>query len=251
MISLEQIGTPILIVGALVTLVGFIWLMRVAFRAGLGWGMLLILGSVISLGGTIWLLQAAFQKEFLLGVVALALAPFLIFLLLHRRKSWKPTMCILLGVGIAASPIAINWAVEKYVPKGPVETVVDGEIHLTLTGAEKVDYTYLKSKRTVNVLQMANADVNDDTLQYLANMNALVELDINDTQITDAGLVTLAKLPALSKLRLRGTKITDAGFREHLLNKEPLIELDLTGTAVASKTVREWKGGKEGRKALK
>lgn len=248
---MERIGVAILVVGVLVTLGGIGWLMRVAFKAGLVWGVLLILGSLVSLGGTIWLLQAAFQFQFLLGIAALALAPFLIFLLLHRRESWKPTVCILVGTGIIASPIGINWAIEKFIPPGPRERDVNGEIHLTLTGVPNVDYAYLKSKENVNVLQMANPDVTDDTLQYLGGMQALTELDLNDTKITDAGLARLAPLPALAKLRLRGTSITDAGFRQHLFENERLDELDLTGTAVASKTVREWKSRKEGRKALK
>jgi hypothetical protein len=248
--SLEQIGLPILIVGVLVTLVGFFWLLRVAFKAGFFWGLLLIVGSLITLGGVIWLLQEAFQVQFLLGVLVVALAPFLLFVPLHRRKAWKPTVVILVGVGIIASPIAINWFIDTFIPRGPRERVVDGEIHLTLTGSQ-VDYSYLKTKNNVNVLQMANPDVTDDTLQYLADMKVLAELDLNDTQITDAGLALLAQLPALEKVRLRNTKITDAGFRQHLLDKDWLYELDLTGTEVASRTVREWKSRKEGRKALK
>jgi hypothetical protein len=248
--SLEQIGLPILIVGALVAFIGFLWLLRAAFKAGFFWGLLLILGSMVAIGGTIWLLQAAFEVQFFLGVAAVALTPFLLFMLLHRRRSWAPTVCILVGLGIIASPIAINWFVETFIPKGPREREVDGEIHLTLTGVKEVDYAYLKSKSNVNVLQMANPDVTDSTLRHLTEMTALVELDLNDTQITDEGLAIVAQLPALEKLRLRGTKITDAGFREHLFDKEQLSELDLTGTAVAGKTVRGWKNLKKGRKAL-
>ena len=47
------------------------------------------------------------------------------------------------------------------------------------------------------------------------------------------------------------TKITDEGFRQNLLAKESLMNLDLTATSVAPKTVREWKAVKPDRKALK
>jgi hypothetical protein len=98
---------------------------------------------------------------------------------------------------------------------------------------------------------MANADVTDETLEHLRKLPLLRELDLNDTQITDAGLAILAELPALATLRLRNTKITDAGFKEHLFGKDELIELDLTGTQVASATARAWKKLKDGRKYLK
>lgn len=101
------------------------------------------------------------------------------------------------------------------------------------------------------VLQMANSDVNDETLRYLAGLKQLRELDLNNTQVTDAGLKELAELPKLRDLRLARTKITDDGFRQYLLGKESLMNLDLTGTSVASKTVREWKSANSERKALK
>lgn len=128
---------------------------------------------------------------------------------------------------------------------------MDGELHITLTGWEQNNYDVLRARPKTVVLQMANADVSDATLEHLRELPLLRELDLNDTQITDAGLATLAELPALETLRLRNTKITDAGFKQHLFDGERLIELDLTGTQVASATVRAWKTLKEGRKALK
>jgi hypothetical protein len=157
---------------------------------------------------------------------------------------------MLLGLGILASPLAINWVATSFLPEGPRERVVGGETHVTLTGLPDYDYATLSGKTDIQVLQMANANVTDHTLQHLQHMRVLKELDLNDTQITDVGLASLARLPALEKLRLRNTKITDAGFWQHLFDLERLDELDLTGTAVAGKTVRAWKAAKKGRKSL-
>jgi len=84
-----------------------------------------------------------------------------------------------------------------------------------------------------------------------SDLKQLRELDLNNSQVTDAGLKELAELPKLRDLRLARTKITDEGFRKYLLSKESLMNLDLTGTNVASKTVREWKSTNSERKALK
>ena len=52
------------------------------------------------------------------------------------------------------------------------------------------------------VLQMANPDVTDQSLESLREMKALRELDLNGSQVTDAGLEILKELPALASLRL-------------------------------------------------
>jgi hypothetical protein len=68
--------------------------------------------------------------------------------------------------------------------------------------------------------------------------------------VTDAGLAVLARLPRLEELRLARTKITDEGFHTHLAEKSSLRKLDLTGTAVKSKTMRTWKKALPGRDYL-
>ena len=88
------------------------------------------------------------------------------------------------------------------------------------------------------MLQMANPDVTDQTLESLKGMKVLRELDLNGTQVTDAGLEILKELPALAALRLARTKITDKGFRSALFAKESLMQLDLRETAVSHETVR-------------
>jgi hypothetical protein len=94
---------------------------------------------------------------------------------------------------------------------------------------------------------MANADVDDHTLEHLRGMAHLRELDLNDSQVTDDGLSVLAELPVLEVLRLARTRITDAGFQKHLAAKDSLNRLDLTGTGVKGPTKRAWKKAKAGR----
>ena len=175
----------------------------------------------------------------------------LLFLCFHARRAVAPLLLFLTGGVFIGVPYALNSYSLHYVGLGAYESKVDGEPNLTLTGWDKKDYSVLKARTDVVVLQMANADVNDDTLQNLRDMRRLRELDLNDTGVTDAGLAVLSELPNLRTLRLRNTHITDAGFRQSLAEKDSLMELDLLGTQVASKTVRTWKAAKEGRKALR
>jgi hypothetical protein len=249
--SLEQAGLPILIVGALVTLVGILWFLKSAFKAGFFWGLLLILGHAISIGAMLWLLQQDFSAPVYLGVLALGLLPYLLLVARHRQRTWKPTVMILIGLGILASPFAINWVDQAFFPEGPRIRDVGGETHVTLTGLADYDYATLADKTDIQVLQMANSDVTDDTLEHLKKLHRLKELDLDNTQITDAGLAHLARLPALETLRLRNTKITDAGFKEHLFKLERLVNLDVRETGVASKTLRDWKKENNERKYLK
>ena len=134
---------------------------------------------------------------------------------------------------------------------GPRETVVDGQRHITLTGWDRKDYALLGSKHDVAVLQMANPDVTDQTLEHLKGMNRLEELDLNNTQVTDSGLKILRDLPALASLRLKNTKVTDQGFQESLAGKATLMQLDLRGTQVSRDAVQAWRKAKEGRRAMR
>ena len=155
-----------------------------------------------------------------------------------------------LGAAVVASPHAIKYYQREFVDLGPRLKIVEGEQHVTLTGWDKKDYALLERLPDTVVLQMANPDVTDETLKYLRGMNRLQELDRNDTQVTDAGLKEIAQLPKLQRLRLRKTRITDAGFRESLMPMELLRNVDVTGTAVKGKTLREWKAAQQGRDYL-
>jgi hypothetical protein len=212
----------------------------------------LLAGLAILVIAWFWLVIRAFKVRFWWGLGVLLFPPLvLLFLLLHGRKARAPLVAMLLGCVAIAVPLAINYYERAFVDLGPRERVVDGELHITLTGWDGKDYSILQARPQTVVLQMANPDVTDQTLEFLRPMAQLRELDLNDTQITDEGLRTLSELPRLETLRLRATPITDEGFRQSLLPKESLQELDLRETKVASKTVREWKTAKPDRKALR
>jgi len=133
----------------------------------------------------------------------------------------------------------------------PRDKLVNGQRHLTLTGWDRKDYSFLKLNPDVVVLQMANPDVNDETIEALSGMKVLQELDLNGTQLTDAGLKVLKDLPALSDLRLARTKITDQGFHDELFSKSSLMRLDLRETQVSRETVQAWRESKPQRRVLK
>lgn len=221
----EQYGVFALILGALLLLIGSIGLVVAAFRVKRAWGFAVLLLPLV-------------------GPVA--------FILVHFRQSVRPLGVMLAGGLVIGATYGTNYYLAHHVDLGPRQKIVDGELHITLTGWDGTDYAILTARPETVVLQMANSDVTDQTLEHLRGMKKLRELDLNDTQLTDKGLPILKELPALQILRLRKTKITDDGFVEHLAGKESLLEIDLRETDVKSKTAREWKAKrKDERKYLK
>jgi hypothetical protein len=202
----------------------------------------IVTGIVLLLAGYVWLLVRAFRTQ-APGRLALALFPpsMLVFVPRHFRAVRGPAWMVLAAVGLIATPYALSYYERHFVPLQPFEQLVDGELRVTLTGLKDFDYSTLAARPDVVVLQMANADVNDETLRHLRGLKRLRKLDLGDTQITDAGLATVAELPALAELYLNRTKITDDGFQKHLAAKDSLLKLDLTGTEVKGKTKRDWK----------
>lgn len=218
----EAIGPYILAVGAFLAVTGYVWLIVRAFRAKTSWGL-------ISL------------------IPPLGLA----FLPANWKRARLPALVILAGVLTAAVPFGWNYYLRHFVSLGPREKLVDGELHVTLTGWDGKDYSILRARPRTVVLQMANGDVDDATLANLRGMTELRELDLSDTGVSDAGLPLLARLPRLERLRLRKTRITDEGFKTHLAPMSSLMEVDLRGTKVAPGTVRAWREGKPDRRALR
>jgi hypothetical protein len=196
----------------------------------------IIIGTILGVIGLAWTLIRTIK--YILGRAG-------------SKSLYPPIRLILISLLLTALPIAVNSLMIRFVGLGPHDKIVSGERHLTLTGWDRKDYSAIASSNDAIVLQMANPDVTDETLQYLAGMTQLRELDLNNSQVSDAGLKILTQLPALRDLRLARTKVTDEGFREHLLGKESLMNLELTGTAIASKTLREWKAAVPERKYLK
>lgn len=222
MSNFEQIAAVSLAVGLLCLIVASAWIWITAWRVSWKWG---------------------------LGLTLFAPAA-LVFVYKHFARVKRPLRLLLLSVLLIGIPFGINAVVQR-IDLGPRERVVDGERHITLTGWDQHDYSLLKSRPDVVVLQLANPDVTDATLENLRGLVRLKELDVNETQITDQGLTILKDLPALACLRLRATKVTDDGFQRELALKETLMELDVRETSVASKTMRAWKNAKDGRRYLK
>src|SRR5262249_41233115 len=169
-----------------------------------------------------------------------------VFLARHFRRSRGPVLVLALAGLVIATPYALSYYERHFVKLGPHEQLVDGELRITLTGLQDFDYASLRSRPDVAVLQMANPDVDDQTLEHLRGLEQLRSLDLNGTRVTDEGLRVLAEVPRLQELRLARTRITDEGFKKHLGPKESLLKLDLTGTEVKGKTKRDWKKARPG-----
>jgi hypothetical protein len=206
-------------------------------------------GLALAALGWLALLVTAFRVRVWWGLGLLVFPPLALeFLVRHGPRSAIPARMLMIGAVLAVGPPLYTRL--RPIDLGPRERVVSGETHLTLTGSDLKDYSVLAKKTQVVVLQMANPDVTDATLEYLKGMSHLKELDLNGTRVTDAGLATLKGLPALETLRLRGTKVTDAGFRDSLAGMESLKQLDLRETQVSRDTVKAWREAKEGRRAM-
>jgi hypothetical protein len=204
----------------------------------------LAIGFVCLLLGYVWLLLRAARLSAWWVVALIVFPPSALVLVLRRFAQVQgPAVLLVFGAVVLTTVFGVNVFLTHHLDLGPRERIVDGQLHITLTGWDKTadDYAVLAAKTEAVVLQMANPDVTDNTLEYLEGYQFLEELDVNDSQITDAGLARLAALPRLRVLRVRGTRITDEGFRTHLLDQETLQEVDVRDTAVASKTMREWK----------
>ncbi len=225
--SVEVYGVYLLLGGALLAAISFLWLVISGFRQHIGWGFaMILLGPIVCIA----------------------------YLFVHFRKAWLPTLLLLLAGLCMVSAFFAPILLLHWYGLGEWERTVDGEVHLTLTGWNKPgsDYAKLEKRTDVVVLQMANDDVTDETLTYLKNLTQLRELDLERAQITDEGLKVIKDLPSLEDLRMRKTKITDAGFRTHLLALPRLKNVDVRDTEVTSKTMREWKKvDSENRKYLK
>jgi hypothetical protein len=218
------------------------WMATRAFYMQLG-------GVAMGLIAWFWFLARAFRQNWRWGLSSVVLPPVgLVYAGKHPRKGLLPLLLCTLSLIIAAAPAVYTLCVR--LDLGPRDKLVDGQRHLTLTGWDRKDYSVLRLEPNVALLQMANPDVTDETIESLREMKALQELDLNGTQVTDAGLKILKDLPSLTRLRLAHTKITDQGFNELLSAKESLMQLDLSGTPVSRATVQAWRDAKSGRRVL-
>ena len=84
--------------------------------------------------------------------------------------------------------------------------MVDGSGISHLTGWDRDDYSILRLNPMSSVLQMANPDVTDESLESLHGDEKLQELDLNGTQVTDAGLKILQRSSCSGKATARQDK---------------------------------------------
>jgi len=184
--------------------------------------------------------------------VWLIVAGFIWSISLIGRGHWLPVRytgsAVLLGLILILVSAANSR--QEVVDLGPRLALVGGEKHITLTDWNGSGYAMLRAHPETTVLQLANTDVTDETLDHISVMANLRELDLNDSQVTDAGLAKLAKLSGLETLRLRGTKITDHGLIEFLGPLPQLRGIDLRETSVSSAAVETWLAMVPGRRAL-
>ncbi len=206
----------------------------------------IFLGAVLLLVGILWLIRNAYRTRRWLGVL-IALTMFLgtplIFGLIRFRQNLRPLILVLAGLIIGAIPFAAEQAYEFVFGLGERERVINGERYLTLTGWDRKDYgTVLSRKKDVAVLEMGNPDVTDETLTLLSELPQLKELTLNDTMVTDAGLEKLKNLPALESLRLARTKVTKEGIAAFLAEPPPkLRDIDVSGNSLPASALRKWK----------
>jgi hypothetical protein len=202
----------------------------------------LVPGLVLAVVAYLWILIAAFRYRFWWGLGVFLIPPLsVLFVLLHFRRVVKPVVLLVLAAAITAVPYGISYYDRHFTKLGPHVRTVDDEVRITLTGLKDYDYSALRERPETVVLQIANEDVTDATLENLKGMDQLRKLDVSGSQITDDGLRTLAELPNLKELYLARTKITDEGFQKYLAPKESLLKLDLTATTIKGKSKRDWK----------
>lgn len=159
-----------------------------------------------------------------------------------RHRLVGPAGVIAAGLVLGAAPFVYQHLWFSIVGLGERERVVDGKRALVLTGWDRGDYSILTRKPDVEILEMGNADVTDETLELLAGLPRLRELTLNDSRITDAGLPKLRGLANLESLRIARTGVTTDGVSALLADPPPkLREIDVTGNGIATSVLRKWK----------
>ena len=206
----------------------------------------IVAGFVLASAAWVWLLSRAFRDGNWWGTLMFFVPPLaLLYLLVQPRRAAPPMALILVGAALAAVPFGVRYFPRYFIDLGPRVKDVDGAKHLTLTDWDRTDYAaILGAWPDAAVVQMANADVNDATLEALAGSKGLQVLDLDNTQVSDAGLAVLAKLPTLEVVRLRNTRVTDEGFRTYLAPLPALREIYYRGSKIQRSTLADWKAEK-------
>lgn len=207
-------------------------------------------GMLLAAAGYLWLIFKAIQLHWGWVLVSLAapLGP-LLFALLKFRHAFRATLTLFTGVLLVTIAFVLG-ALDARINLGERDVIVNGRRALTLTGWNETDYSLLRATPDAAVLQLANPDVTDGTLEYIAGYRQLEELDLGRTHISDEGLRKLTGLRTLKRLRLTGTRITTEGLRDLLTAVESLKQLDVRETGVERVLLEQWRTAQPGRAFL-
>jgi hypothetical protein len=158
------------------------------------------------------------------------------------RRMLAPVVLVGIGLLVGAVPLAAQRVYLALVGLGPRQRVLAEGRVLNLTGWDRGDYSLIAMRPDVAILEIGNADVDDDTLDLLAALPQLRELTLNDSAITDTGLAKLSRLPKLETLRIARTQVTSEGVRRFLDAPPPqLRQIDVSGNDVPTAILRRWK----------
>jgi hypothetical protein len=212
---------------------------------------LLAAGAVLAVVGSVWLLIRAFQTTFGWGLAVLFLPVIgpILFLIQHGKKAKAPIALILLGAVLSVLPVALNAAFGEKRAAKPLIRETGGMKEFTATAALDPDYAALSANPDLEIVNIARADFTDETAERLRGLTKLRRLELNDSAITDKGLAIIATLPTLETLAVARVKgITDEGVKDTVLKIATLKEIDARGTAVKVETLRTWRSAGPDRK---
>ncbi len=205
---------------------------------------LVAIGLVVFLIGSLWFLIRAFRTHLGWGLLVLAF-PFLghiAFASFHLRKALVPLILIVVGATLGGVPLTFGPLQDYFLHQEGRFRWMEGDQYLNLTGWSNRDYSILKRKRDIAVLELGNADVTDGLLVELKEMPYLKELTLNDSQVSDQAFGTLRSLEKLQRLRMARTKITKEGLESFLADPPPeLKEIDVSGNKIPTSVLRKWK----------
>ncbi|NBV47365.1 MAG: hypothetical protein EBR86_17450 [Planctomycetia bacterium] len=161
---------------------------------------------------------------------------------IRARRLLVPLALCGLGLVVGATPLVAQRVWFAVVGLGPRERVVDGRRAMVLTGWDRQGYEFLRTRPDIEILELANPDVTDETVAILGDLPRLRELTLDGSQVTDAALATLRSFPALVTLRVARTKITAEGVRAFLEEPPPALEqFDVSGNGIPAAALRAWR----------
>lgn len=104
---------------------------------------------------------------------------------------------------------------------------------------ERIDQL-LQAKEHITWLDLSGAELTDDHMTVIGQLQNLTRLNINNTKITDQGIAKIGDLHQLSSLNVYGTKITDESIAT-LKQLKNLKSLYLWQTKLSDKGVADLK----------